>query len=404
VTPRILFDKSVFQATPVSAFVTVDRYLEIVMPPILVREIGGDLAVASGKRKEKDQSVFVEKLAHRPGVRAFVAHHALLIQRDLLGCPIAMDGRVPSMMEPVQIPDGTRGLRSVESPEEYALNRWRRRDFTELDILWAERWQRVQKTIRSGFYTRTLQKSGIVIEQAETLEQLDQQIENLISNPQAQARLLNIIFTDFAVPDSRQVLTIKRFQSKKPRLLIGDFAPYAAFCLKANLLLGFAGGLLTRRHPHDLRDLEYCYYLPFCEVFASADNFHYQLAPLLLRSDQMLVGAALIDDLRRLTANWTSLTAKEKVEFARVNGDSPPQHDGSVLRAIWERYRGPNAPRIRPTNPPPDSFFRNLIKQSYGSEQILDDVDVEKVDVVVQRVQMTRARARELYPSFNFDE
>ena len=40
--PAVLFDKSVFQKTPASAFVAVDRYLEIVIPPILVREIGGD--------------------------------------------------------------------------------------------------------------------------------------------------------------------------------------------------------------------------------------------------------------------------------------------------------------------------------------------------------------------------
>jgi hypothetical protein len=51
--PRVLFDKSVFQATPVDAFVTVDRYLELVIPPILVREIGGDLAASTGKRKKK---------------------------------------------------------------------------------------------------------------------------------------------------------------------------------------------------------------------------------------------------------------------------------------------------------------------------------------------------------------
>lgn len=402
--PHILFDKSVFQATPVSAFVSVDRYLEMVIPPILIREIGGDLAAASGKRKEKDQSVFVEKLAHRPGVRAFLAHHAFLIHHDLLGRPVAMDGRVPSMMEPVRMPDGTKGLRVAETPEEYAINRWRQHDFTRLDYLWAERWQRVQRSIRSGFYSRTLHKSGIDIEQAKSIEQLDQQIENVLTNPRAQARLLNIIFTDFAVPMIQQELAIKRIQSKKPRLLLREFAPYAAFCLRANLLLGFAGGLLTRGHPHDLRDLEYCYYLPFCEVFASTDKLHRKLAPLLIRDDQMIVGSELTDDLRTLTDEWTKLTPKEKMEFARGIRNEPPQRGGSILRQIWERYRGPDVPRTQPENPPPDSFFKELIRKSYGSEDILDDIDVEKVAFLTQKVEMTKARARELYPGFNFDE
>lgn len=381
----------------------MDRYLDTVIPPILVREIGGDLAAATGKRKEKDQRIFVEKLAHRPGVRAFAVHHAYLIQRDLLGCPIAMDGRVPSMMEPVRMPDGTRGLRSVDSPEEIALNRWRQRDFTEPDYLWAEQWQRVQNILRINFYKRKLYEIGIEPEQAKTLKQLHEQVEGLLSNPKAQASLLNIVFTDFVIPMKIQVLTIKRFQSLRPRLLIDEFAPYAAFCLKANLLLGFGGPLLTRGHPHDLRDLEYCYYLPFCHLFASTDRLHHKLAPLLFRANQMLVGSDFTDDLRRITKDWNSLTPDQKVEFVRLNGNVPPPHDDSILRAIWERFRGPDVPRIQQRNPPADHFFRNLIKKTYGSDEILDDVDAEKADIVVMKVQMTKARAKELYPGFNFD-
>lgn len=123
--PSVLFDKSVFQETPASASVAADRYLEIVIPPILVREIGGDLAVSSGKRKVRDQRAFVAKLAIRAGTRAFVSHHAPIMHHDLVGCPVPMDGRTPVMMRPVPRPDDPTGLAAIETPEEYALNRWR---------------------------------------------------------------------------------------------------------------------------------------------------------------------------------------------------------------------------------------------------------------------------------------
>jgi len=118
----------------------------------------------------------------------------------------------------------------------------------------------------------------------------------------------------------------------------------------------------------------------------------------------MIVGSELTDDLRRLTDEWAKLTLKEKMEFARGIRNEPPESDGSILRQIWERYRGPDVPRTQPANPPPDSFFKKLIRKSYGSEDILDDIDVEKVAFLTQKVEMTKARARELYPGFNFDE
>lgn len=402
--PHVLFDKSVFQSTPVSAFVAVDRYFEIVIPPILVREIGGDLASTNLTLRVADQSAFVEKLANRPGVRAFLSHHGFLINRDLLGCPTAMDGRVPSMMEPVRMPDGTTGLRVTETPEEYALNRWRQRDFSETDYLWAEKWQRVQRVVMSGFYRRVLGQWGVSIEQPRSLDELRERVEEVMRNPAVQPGLLRIIFSDFSVPMRTQELACKRYQSKRPRLFIEEFAPYAAFCLKANLLLGFGGTLFRKRHPHDLRDLEYCYYLPFCEVFASDDNLHKKLVPLLKRDNQMFVGSEVIADLRRLTQEWNDMTPEQKVEFARGLRNMPPEHEGCVVRSIWERFRGPTAPRVQPTNPPPDEFFRALIRQHYGSEDILEETSIEGTGFLMQKIQMRKDRAKELYPWANFDD
>jgi hypothetical protein len=97
------------------------------------------------------------------------------------------------------------------------------------------------------------------------------------------------------------------------------------------------------------------------------------------------------------------LTPEQKVEFARPNRNMPPVHEGSVIRAIWERYRGPDAPNAEPVSQQPDEFFRELIRRQYGSEEMLEHLNVERAPFLVQKIQMTKARARELYPGFDFD-
>ena len=385
------------------AFVAVDRYFEVVIPPILVREIGGDLASTSRTAKERNQSVLVEKLAHRPGVRAFLAPHGPLIWRNLIGFPVPMDGRVPSMMEQTRMPDGTLGLRVSETPEEIALNRWRQRDFSTVDYLWAQDWQRVKRFVPRALYARVLERHGVIIDRHTTLHALGQRIDEVMQNPNVQPGLLRLIFSEFAVPMTHQEDACKRFQSKQPRQLIDEFAPYAAFCLKANFILAF-GRMSRQEETHDLRDIEYCYYLPFCEVFASDDNLHREVVPLLARPNQMFVGSQLGADLQRLTAEWEELTEDQQIEFSRVHRNRPLEHEGSIVREIWQRFRGPNAPNDRPVDQEPDEYFRKLIRKHYGDEKILEETDIDKVGYVVQTTQISKERLRQLYPGVNIEE
>src|SRR5258705_6409439 len=78
---------------------------------------------------------------------------------------------------------------------------------------------------------------------------------------------------------------------KDGRKSLEEFAPYAFFCLRANFLwnLGLTNPQLFRPDKNDRKDLEYCYYLPNTEVFASKDKKHKRLVPALLRPDQSFV-------------------------------------------------------------------------------------------------------------------
>ena len=85
--------------------------------------------------------------------------------------------------------------------------------------------------------------------------------------------------------------------------------------------------LLRKVKPSDQIDLAYLYYLPFCAVFSSRDNFHVQVAPLFLRPTQQFVhGDALKADLKKLNEKtWHS----RKKSATEAFWDSRP-----VLRTI----------------------------------------------------------------------
>src|SRR5207247_430124 len=100
----------------------------------------------------------------------------------------------------------------------------------------------------------------------------------------------------------------KWFSEGRP--LLKDFSSYGAYCLRANLLLaiGLTNENIFYPDKNDRKDLEYCYYFPFCEVFSSDDRKHRKLASILLDSDQDFVkGSELSSDLKQLAEEWKKL-------------------------------------------------------------------------------------------------
>lgn len=100
--------------------------------------------------------------------------------------------------------------------------------------------------------------------------------------------------------------------------MIKNFAPYAFFCVRANFLwaIGLTNPELFKPDKNDRKDLEYCYYLPHCEILASKDHKHKRLVPFLLRPDQSFInGDELKTDLRRLSEDRDKLSQEEKISY-----------------------------------------------------------------------------------------
>ena len=110
-------------------------------------------------------------------------------------------------------------------------------------------------------------------------------------------------------------------------------APYAFYCLKVfALFLGvYKFDLLPEKKPDDQADLEYLFYLPFCDVFSSNDKFHATLAPPLMGKDQMFL---LGENLKKGIREIESLPAHEETLNAKC-APIPPMPKESIIRDVW---------------------------------------------------------------------
>ncbi len=118
-----------------------------------------------------------------------------------------------------------------------------------------------------------------------------------------------------------------------PRLK--DYAPYAAFITRLSLvyICGITKGLV-KAGPHDVGDMQYLFYAPFCHVVASNDKLHRALWPAVAGHAPafFIWGDDLKQDLR-IRADLREL------DPSRVAGMSPVQLPNSVINAACNRWK-----------------------------------------------------------------
>ena len=146
--PCIILDKSSLQSLSKDELFFLFRHYIVNIPPILVYEIIGDLIkdtkectiskdlVISLSRKITQQNSIVN------------AHYLYLVEGDLLGYKVTMDGRpIVSTYKPVKSSDGDKGVIIIESPEEKVIRNWQEGKFSEVDKALAGNWRKITKNI-----------------------------------------------------------------------------------------------------------------------------------------------------------------------------------------------------------------------------------------------------------------
>ena len=329
---RIILDKSVVHGLSNSEIDSLDRYFFQIVPPILTIEILSDLT------KETGEPAIATRIAGHSyrisGTRGLTPNYHPLLVNSLLGFEIPMDGRyLPAGESAVKSELGL-GTKINTQLEDETIARWERKNFTPQEKRWAHDWRKQSgRPLSPKMYLKKIAEAGLEFSPPRNDKDLAEKVDALLHERKLQGKLLNLVFRQHEIPTETQARIIKRwFKNGCP--MIQDFAPYAFFCIHADFLwtLGLTNSGLFLPDKNDRKDLEYVYYLPRCEIFASKDRKHKRLVPFLLRPDQTFVeGDELKTDLRRLSEGWEALSREQKIALKDERGFAPPEDDSSLV-------------------------------------------------------------------------
>ncbi|WP_309663170.1 hypothetical protein [Sphingomonas sp.] len=269
--------------------------------------------------------------------------HTELIAMNLRGYEVEMRG-VPLVGggQRVQNAKGEWGVFLGETPEVETLRRWQSGEFDDADRAQAAGWRVTSKNFDLQALVRSMKMSKQ--QRADisglTLLDLKRTIDLFCGDPAAQFRTLSSAFESFDV-DPKERTLIKRKWVALGRPHISVFAPYAYFALQLTMtfLSGVSFRLIPER-PTNIVDLQYLYYLPFCQVFTSGDKLHRELAPLFMRPKQQFVWAP---DLKKALAEFVAhyeqhdeeLRKQGSMRFARY----PPLELQTVIHDVYDELR-----------------------------------------------------------------
>ena len=245
---------------------------------------------------------------------------------------------------PFRTETGEEGFFFDAQPEALALLRWRERAFTESEEILAQKWR---DAIRRLDPERTLKElRGLLgrLEELKSCFDLVRRAEEMLCASN-QTAMLYWLMDELQLDGKIQKEVIQR-RAENLSLKMREFAPYAFYVCKAMIAyhLGLASGIITTRRTNRI-DLEYLFYLPFCKVFTTNDQFQEGLGKALLSEEQEFVpGLTLKEDLHRIASWWNQLGPKEREDNAFDFGDFPPDLEGSVTAELWKRYMRPRTP------------------------------------------------------------
>ena len=114
--------------------------------------------------------------------------------------------------------------------------------------------------------------------------------------------------------------------------------------------------------------MAYLYYLPFCSVFTSKDNFHVKVAPLFLDSSQVFVnGVELKEDLKNLDTLYSALP-NDVLSTGLINFAAfPPENTEFLVTRLWDKFlpewRNAKAAARKERNPEEDKKIAERISK-----------------------------------------
>ncbi len=391
--PFLIFDKSSLESLNLDEAVMLDNFYMSNITPLFFVECLADLEKAIRSKGTPEQ--LVGSLATRtPESQSYPnVHHATILRGELAGkfdLKTVHSRVVLAGGRHVQLGD-KKGVIFEHSPEAEAVSRWSKREFLELERNIARQWRRALTGIDLKAMVQNVATALGPWRKPNSLQDAGKMADTIIDNmdPEWLIRFgLNLL----GVSETVEYVVNTWVQKRRPPLR--DHLPYFVFLLKINIFfcLVLPTQLLSNVKPSHKIDLAYLYYLPFCSVFTSKDNFHANIIPLFLSPEQTFVnGAELKEDLNRLVAYYERLPddvlKTGLIHFAAY----PPDDTGFLTTRLWDKCL-PGWRHIRdmpkPVRDPEEEkrLVEEINRQTDSPElQPSDEQDIDKMDYTTIR-------------------
>lgn len=338
--PFLIFDKSSLESLNLDEAVMLDNFYMSNITPLFFVECLADLEKAIRRNTTPEQ--YVGSLAERtPESQSYPnVHHATLLRGELAGkfdLNIVRGRVVLAGGRHVQLGD-KKGVIFEQSPEAEAVSRWSEREFLEVERSTARQWRRALTGVDLKAMAQSVASALGPWRKPNSLQDARKMTDTIIDNmdPEWLIRFgLNLL----GAPETVEYVVNTWVQKRRPPL--SEHLAYFVLMLKINIFfcLVLPTQLLTNVKPSHKVDLAYLYYLPFCSVFTSNDNFHADIVPLFLSSEQTFVkGTELKEDLKRLVAHYEALPEDVLrtglIHFAAY----PPDDTKFLVTRLWDKY------------------------------------------------------------------
>jgi hypothetical protein len=364
----LIFDKSALESLNIDEAALLDHFYRCTITPLFYVECLADLEKAIRSKSTPEQ--LVGSLAIRTPEWNSTAnvHHMNVLKSELrrsfdirkVICRPAVPGG-----ELLQLGD-QKGMVFRPAPEQEALSRWAEGDFLSVERQFAKRWRNQLNAIDlSAMSEKVLTSIGGNWRKPKSLEDAKRMADLIIDYMDAEWSIrfgLDLL----GVPEATELVIGDWICRRRPS--IREYLPYFTFMLSINLFFSLVlpTQLLRNVKPSHQIDLAYLYYLPFCAIFVSRDNFHVQIVPLFLSNEQTFVhGDELKADLKKLGELYSALP--EEVRRTGLNGFArcPPDDTSFLVTRMWDKYM-----RGWRTMPPPE----NVDDPQYDHKGIVERV------------------------------
>jgi len=303
--------------------------------------------------------------------------------------------------EPVQLGE-KKGVIYRRSKEQEALERWTHRQFLEVERNIAKEWRR--SLTRVDFEAMVKHVMGHIgpWRSPKTLGEAKQIADTIIDYMDPEW-LLRFGLDLLGTPEATDWVINDWLSRRKPPLR--DHVPYFVFLLTINIFfcLVLPTQLLRNVKASHNVDLAYLYYLPFCSVFTSKDNFHAQIVPLFLDSHQTFVhGNDFKDELKKLNEYYSAFP-EDILKMGLMNFAATPPDDTTFLTTrLWDKYlplwRAIKATPKAPRDPVADKKLIEELNEMSDSPELKahNERDIDKIDyvTVIKNVRVRKGKWR----------